>query len=545
MPKKSCIRYHRFSSKDQSNGSIERQEVVTDYWCRQNDVAITATYIDDGYSAKTFDRPDIKKLFDFIKEQKSAIDYLIVSELTRFSRELGEAITMVKQIQKLYGIKIVSAGRNMIYDCNDHASFFMMSIEFTMGNTENLKRESDINGGIYTAKTKEQRFIGSRAPYGYKKEGDRIKHLVIKEEEAAVVKFIYESYLRNVPIKMIYADAKKMGFKNRGNSVIAKLVANPIYSAQQMVRPWKDMPGGLYPARHEAIIDIITWNQVQHKLKVPKRPGVSVSDNFPLKNTLHCHCGRMLTGAPSKGKLGVWYDYYKCNSPRHLNLSAKKAHAQLQEMLVHLSVPDDLIHDVQQESLMLMEEQLQENKKLLVHHERLHAENEKKIHSLEDKYISNKISFEAYNRWHGELISQRMYLKAKIQELSVGGNEIYFLLEQNLEALTNMPAIYNLSSTIQKQELLNTVFDNRLYYRSGTYRTPYIMPLFEHNTLILNQKKLLIIDEEKGETESLPVGGQAGNIIELGGTEPSFRTDQQGIEPLYQLLSLIQSIRVA
>jgi site-specific DNA recombinase len=74
---------------------------------------------------------------------------------------------MVKNIQNTYNIKIVSAGRNAIYDVNEPTSYFMMALEFLIGNTENLKRSSDINGGIYAAKKKEGRYVHG-APYGYK-----------------------------------------------------------------------------------------------------------------------------------------------------------------------------------------------------------------------------------------------------------------------------------------------------------------------------------------------------------------------------------------
>jgi site-specific DNA recombinase len=60
-------------------------------------------FIDEGHSARTFDRPDIKQLFNFIKKNYKGTDYLVVSELTRFSREAGDAINMVKKIQAEYG----------------------------------------------------------------------------------------------------------------------------------------------------------------------------------------------------------------------------------------------------------------------------------------------------------------------------------------------------------------------------------------------------------------------------------------------------------
>jgi hypothetical protein len=158
-----------------------------------------------------------------------------VSDLTRFSRETGDALNIVKKIQKTYGIKIVSAGRGMIYDCNDYNSFFMMGLEFLLGNTENIKRTNDINGGIYTAKAVSQRYIGARPPFGYRREGKgKNSILVIIEEEAAVIRFIYDAYLRHVPIAVIEEDAKDRGLRRTRHSLIEGILTCPIYSSQPM-----------------------------------------------------------------------------------------------------------------------------------------------------------------------------------------------------------------------------------------------------------------------------------------------------------------------
>jgi site-specific DNA recombinase len=65
-----------------------------------------------------------------------------------------------------------------------------------------------------------------------------------------------------------------------------------------------------------------------------------------------------------------------------------------------------------------------------------------------------------------------------------------------------------------KQALVNRVFDSQLYYKDGTYRTPYIMPLFRLNALILKEKNLLIIDKSGGFGEDFPSGGAGGTVIE-------------------------------
>ena len=49
-------------------------------------------------------------------------------------------------------------------------------------------------------------------------------------------------------------------------------------------------------------------------MKRPEKEKVTVNDELPLRGVLKCHCGKPLTGAPSRGKMGKYYYYYKCTS---------------------------------------------------------------------------------------------------------------------------------------------------------------------------------------------------------------------------------------
>ncbi|SRR5258708_1305601 len=120
---KKAVKYLRFSSEEQSHFRIERQDMITGSWMQHANVELVDTFVDQGYSATNFDHPDFIKLYAFIEKNYRNIDYLVVSDLTRFSREVGDAINIAKKIQKTYAVKIVSAGRGNIYDCTDHNSF--------------------------------------------------------------------------------------------------------------------------------------------------------------------------------------------------------------------------------------------------------------------------------------------------------------------------------------------------------------------------------------------------------------------------------------
>ena len=510
---KKAVKYLRFSSEEQSHFSIERQNMITGSWMQHANIEVVDTFIDQGFSATNFDRPDFKKLNSFIEKNYRNIDYLVVSDLTRFSRELGDAVNIVKKIQKTYGIRIVSAGRGAIYDCTDHNSFFMMALEFLLGNTENLKRMNDINGGIYTAKAINQRYIGPRPPFGYKREGKgKNSILVIVEEEEAVIRFIYAAYLRNVPISVIEADARDRGLRGTRNSLIDMILRCPIYSSQQYVKPYKDQPGGLFPLKdQQPIIDPITWHQVQEKLKKKVTIRVTITDEMPLRGVLHCHCGRLLTGAPSRGKSGKYFYYYKCPiTSKHNNISVIKSQEQLEEAFRYMSLTDKMVKSIIMKSELNLQAKTKDKNQQL---DKKRAELEKveaDLHHLEKKWLEEQINQDTYNRWHTDYTKQRNYLRSQIDQLSKDYSDTHAILKLNIGLLTDIRNLYVKCNTLQKQELIRTVFDNSLYYEDRIYRTPYLIPELAHNELKMKEKGLLIITKKGDSCQRIPLSGGEG-----------------------------------
>ncbi len=67
-------------------------------WCERNNVEIIDLFIDEGYSARNFDRPDFQRLDIFIKKHHRTVDYLVVNSFDRFSRDAGEAFVAIKKL---------------------------------------------------------------------------------------------------------------------------------------------------------------------------------------------------------------------------------------------------------------------------------------------------------------------------------------------------------------------------------------------------------------------------------------------------------------
>ncbi len=508
--KKCGIRYLRFSSKDQSNYSIEWQDMNTLPWFEKNNVLLTDTFIDKGKSAKTFDRPDMKKLSEFITKNHKSVDYLVVDRMDRFSRDAGEAMTMVKTLQRKFGVQIVSVSEGITYDYYDSDSFLRTGLNFLFAEEENRKRSNNIRGGIYTSKKKEGRYLGP-APAGYKNEKDGKKPiLVIDDDKAPIVKYIYDSFIDGVPLYMIRAEAKRMGLGNNGNSAVQRILTNPIYTGLLEVKAYKDFPKEIVEAVHQPLISRTDWYEVQKKFKPGKRVQI-MNDDFPLRSVLLCHCGKLLTGAKSRGKGGAYYNYYKCQNSKHNNINTDKAHEQLLEAFKYMNLPSAMYTAIKQQTEDLLKTKVSADAEALKQRKAELNVAEVRLVSVETKWIDQQISYNTYERHYTSLHASILSLKSEIERLTLKEGDLWKLMEDELYKLKSIPEIFKAASTNEKQQFVKLVFDSQLYYKDHVYRTPYMLSIFSHNTLILKQKQLLVLDEKTGPFNKVPYGRAYGN----------------------------------
>jgi len=506
---KRAIRYLRFSQLGQSNSSIERQEMYTDQYIKYNSIQLVDTFIDRGKSAKTFDRPDFIKLQAFIAKHYRSVDYLLVDQLDRFSRDAGEAMNMVKQFQRKYSIQIVSVTEGIIFDYDTPGSFFRAGLQLLLAEEDNINRSIKVRGGLYTARAKEGRFLTREKPFGYIKVGDgKNRHLEIIESEAKTVREIYDMFLRDVPLYKIKEIAYEKGFDRKGNMAIQRVLVNPVYAALVKVEPFKDMPGGLFPAAHEPIVEKSTWQMVQSKMKKPIKVKVVVDDEIPLRGVLKCHCGKPLTGAPSRGKSGKYFYYYKCRHSKHNNISAKKAHEQFLNICKLMSIPEKRIIEIRQGCYATLQEEI--NTKGVVAKDKKKELDEIKgrLNAVEEKWINNEINKDTYDRWYSTYSEHIVKLTLAIERLSINHGQAFEILDRNLNMLSDIGSIYEQADTLKKREFVNLVFDSNLYYESGIYRTPTMLDIFSHNASKMEEKGYLKYNKKRDNLSTIPQSGR-------------------------------------
>jgi site-specific DNA recombinase len=118
--------------------------------------------------------------------------------------------------------------------------------------------------------------------FGYMTEGKGPKILlVIEEEQATIIRWIYQSYLRGAPDYIIHSDARDMGLKVRNNNLIKDIITNPIYSSQQYVKPLKGSARRSVSFKRSGPIGLISWNQVQQRINRKIKKNFSIADEMP------------------------------------------------------------------------------------------------------------------------------------------------------------------------------------------------------------------------------------------------------------------------
>ena len=190
--------YLRLSREDETTGQsqsiINQKDYLTTY-AIENGFNIIDYYTDDGYSGTNFDRPDFQRMIEDIEQGK--INAVITKDLSRLGRDYigtGHYIEKYFPSKKVRYIAVNDSIDTYVEDSTDMTPFKAVI---------NDMYAKDISKKVRTAKTTQKlkgEFIGSIAPYGYRKDETNKNKLVIDEETACNVRRIYKMFTDNTSL---------------------------------------------------------------------------------------------------------------------------------------------------------------------------------------------------------------------------------------------------------------------------------------------------------------------------------------------------------
>ena len=336
---KTAVVYARYSSDSQSEQSIEGQLRVCQEYAKNNQILIVDTYIDRAMTGTNDLRPDFRRM---IKDSAQKVwDYVLVYKLDRFSRNKYESV-IHKRTLKENGVKVISAMEN-IPDTPE--GIILESLLEGMNQYYSAELSQKVKRGMRETRMKGY-FQGGWLLYGYKLDGRKI---VIDEEQAEIVKYIFQQYEYGVYAKDIvkYLNDKGILFKGKvfKDSFIYKILQNEKYSGKYF--HGSELVANMYPQ----IIPDDLYKRVKAILSKNKLGSKSVKVNYLLKGKLKCGlCGLPINGECGKTRYGKTFYYYKCSGrKKHVNDCPKHS---IQKEILERFILDKVIEKMREPRVM-------------------------------------------------------------------------------------------------------------------------------------------------------------------------------------------------
>lgn len=187
--------YLRLSKEDgdkEESDSIVSQRNIIENKLKElgKDFELVDFYIDDGYTGLNTNRPAFQKMLKDIESEK--INAIITKDLSRLSRNSFEAN---------YYIELYFLERNIRYiSILDNVDTFLKNSNNDMIQFKTLINDwyskdisKKVKAGVWARKEKGL-YLSSRAPFGYAKDKDNKNQLIINQDQAKIVKLIFEKF---------------------------------------------------------------------------------------------------------------------------------------------------------------------------------------------------------------------------------------------------------------------------------------------------------------------------------------------------------------
>lgn len=286
--------YIRVSTTDQLEYSPESQlRLIKEYAIKHNIVIYNEfIYKDEGVSGRDADkRPAFQSMISTAKQKDKPFDCILVYSTSRFARNHEQSIVYRSMLEKEHGIEVISITQPSIdrkTDMLTNAIYSIMDEWYSLDLSENVKRgmtQKALEGGHQTA-----------PPYGYEKK-QKGSEITIKEDEAEIIKFIFNEFLNNVSTWAISRKLRAREVKTKKGRYfdtrkITYILRNPVYKGYARWTPnkrvywdFKNEDTIIRKSTHKPIISEETFEKVQNMLD--EKEAKSLTRARPKESTKH------------------------------------------------------------------------------------------------------------------------------------------------------------------------------------------------------------------------------------------------------------------
>ena len=296
--------YCRLSQDDGIEGdsnSIQNQKSILRKFAEDHHFPSLCFYVDDGFSGGNFQRPAFQQMISDM--ENGEIGIIVTKDLSRLGRNQLHTGLYIEERFPMFGVRYIAINDNVDTDSsesNDLMPFKNLFNEWFIRDTSRKIR------AVLKAKAERGERLGTRAPYGYRKDPGT-KKLIVDEEASAIVRRIFAMCASGNGPSQIARILKKeqiltptmyaytrFGMNhtcldtahpyNWSDSAIANLLENEIYlgntvNMKYSTKSYKDKRRVEHPREecmvfentHPALITREVWDMVQRVRKNKRR----------------------------------------------------------------------------------------------------------------------------------------------------------------------------------------------------------------------------------------------------------------------------------
>ena len=448
---KKAIIYLRVSTGKQATegASLDVQKKMCQEWAFRNDLLVDKIYHDDGASAKTLERPELKKMLEYINENKGRISYLVTYQTDRLSRNVSDFYALLALLAK-QGVEYKNVNSRIEADINNE---LVLGIEAVMAQHDNKVKSVRVKDNM-KAKAKSG-YRMSKTPLGLKNARDVLNNSIVAPVDGVADKVatMLEAYATGTyTISGLLRLCEDIGLKSaRGKSMqiqaVSKMLRYPIYAGLEQSQ---HTDNELIPAAFEGIITPATFYRNQELLVGNKNTAAKYKKNnpmFPLRRFVLCSgCSKPITGSSPTGGSGKSSPRYHCSRCRVPSIKADELHEQFLHLLSSLKPDPDMERFLKEIIVRVWRDETKtlanKQKKL---HRALEQLTEQKNKTLE-LLVAGSITVDEKNDLVAKINAESENTKKELSSVSAVSDLKSNAIDYALQFMSNAPKIWGNAS---------------------------------------------------------------------------------------------------
>ncbi len=380
--KKKAYGYIRVSTEEQSyGGSPDAQRRTIQRYADDNCIEIAQDgWYEDHASGKNAKRPDLQRMLKRIETEKGGVDYVIIYNSTRISRNLLTFYSDIVLPLRRNGVQLLSATEHY-GDENDPMGDVAMVLGVMAGEIDNKQKSISTRGTMDDLFTTEGWWMGGRTPLGFKikrvavegkqRDGHQKSHAILVPDDtddiANKITFLLKRFSKgDLKSPGLLAIAHKMNVRGYKGEILAQstldtILKNEIYAGWHKSKTMANQK--LTKMNFNGLISWETFEKNQRILHTgDNHPYIRSDDSmYPLKKTACCAiCGAamnederwrclekgrkiFLRGSGPQNGSGNHNPRYSCSHKGHGSALASDIHQAFEDYLKQITPEEGTI----------------------------------------------------------------------------------------------------------------------------------------------------------------------------------------------------------